>query len=246
MTSIDSFLKSWYVLLDLVKDRGYEISDKYNKLMDKDLMHLIRDGCLNIIGTNKEGDTIYIEFVNGNKIKLSILQEKIKKIKEAKENVTVVFVIKAKKNSGIKKLETKEKYNIQIFESKYLQINPTKHSLVPNHIKQSAEEIMLIRKNYRILCNSQLPLLLQTDPISRYYNFKKGDVIKITNKREYNYEQLFNGSGKNLSPKELILEKKMIADGFNKKKSNIDRRKELKKYFTENLINNILRYRFVK
>lgn len=246
MTSIDSFLKSWYVSLDLVKDRGYEISDNYNKLLDKDLIHLIREGRLNIIGKNGEGDTIYVEFVNGNKIKLSILQEKIKKIKESQENVYVIFVIKAKKNSGIKKLETKEKYNIQIFESKYLQINPTKHSLVPYHIKQSEEEIILIRKNYRLLCNSQLPLLLQTDPISRYYNFKKGDVIKITNKRKYDYEQLFNVSGKKLSPKELILEKKMIADGCNKKKNNVDRRKGLKKYFRENLITNIMRYRFVK
>ena len=247
MSSPDNFLKAWAVSLELIQDRGYIIDDNYKKLTLDDIQYLLKENKLNIMGVNKKGDNIYLEFVNGSKIKLSFLVDKIKKIKDVNQNTTIIFIIRVKKSASIKKLETKENYNIQIFESKYLQINPTKHTLVPTHIKQTEEEIESLQKKYNIMFNSQLPILLQNDPIARYYNFKKGDVIKITNKYDYDYDKLFHVNGKRLSSKEIILENIMLNEENSKrKKSNIERRNLLKIYHKKKYVNNILRYRYVK
>ena len=247
MTSPDNFLKAWAVSLELIEDRGYIIDDNYKKLELDDIQYLLKENKLNVIGVNKNGDNIYLEFVDGSKIKLSILVDKINKIKEVNHNTTIIFIIRAKKSASMKKIETKENYNIQIFESKYLQINPTKHTLVPIHLKQTEKEIEVLHQKYNIMFNSQLPVLLQNDPIARYYNFKKGNVIKITNKHDYNYEKIFHVNGKRLSSKELILEKIMLKEeNSNGKKSNIERRNLLKNFYKKKYVNNILRYRYVK
>ena len=64
---------------------------------------------------------------------------------------------------------------------KQLQINPTKHEYVPKHTKLSIKEGEQLLKKYSLASKYQLPLLLKDDVIARYYNYKYGDIIKITN-----------------------------------------------------------------
>ena len=67
---------------------------------------------------------------------------------------------------------------------KQLQFNVTKHILVPNHIKLDENEENFIIKKYNLKSKFQLPIILKNDPISRYYNYQSGDIIKII--KEYN------------------------------------------------------------
>ena len=241
------FRKSFKICLELCKDRGYKVDDKYKNLTDIDITYLINNNTLDIIGTKDTNNLIYIKFINIHKVKLSYIQDIIDKIYEKNKNTTVLLALKSKPSSIVKKLETKGNNNIQIFHCKYLQINPTKHNLVPHHIKLSKPEEELILEKYNILIKSQLPNLLQTDPISRYYNFKKGDIIKIVSKHKHSYKKMFNVSQKTLSEKEIILEKNLLEKKIIKrKKSLVNRRNELIKYFNDNYSLNILRYRYVK
>lgn len=247
MTDNQCFLRGWETAKELVKDRGYIISDKYNKLSETDLNYLINNDTLDMIGEKLNKDKIYIKFINMIRIKVSYLQGIIDDIRKEHSNTTIVFITKSKPSSIIKKVETKEKNNVQVFYLKRLQVNPTNHSLVPVHVKISNNEIDEVLLKYNLLCKSQLPVLLQNDAIAKYYNFKKEDIIKIISKQKKNYNKEYKFTGKKLSEKEIILEKNLIKNKMIKRrKTLVDRREELKKYFYKNCADNILRYRYVK
>ena len=92
----------------------------------------------------------------------------------------MIFVLKNKPNSSVKKLQKDPSLgDIQIRTCKELQINITKHKWVPQHIKLEQEEINQLMEQYSLKSKNQLPILLQSDAIARYFNFKPGDVIKI-------------------------------------------------------------------
>ena len=60
-----------------------------------------------------------------------------------------------------------------------MKVSITKHYLVPKHEKVPDSE----KFDKKII--DKLPILLKTDPISRFYGFKKGDLIKISRKNNY-------------------------------------------------------------
>ena len=68
----------------------------------------------------------------------------------------------------------------QIFNIKDLQFNITKHRDVPKHEKVSEEEVQTLLDTFCLKSKSQLPLILKSDPMSRYLGLKCGDVVKIT------------------------------------------------------------------
>lgn len=62
--------------------------------------------------------------------------------------------------------------NIELFSADDLQLNITKHILVPKH------ELLKVGKKFKDKNN--LPIILRSDPVCRFYNFPKGEVIKVT------------------------------------------------------------------
>lgn len=65
--------------------------------------------------------------------------------------------------------------NIELFDACDLQFNITKHILVPTHVRLNKEEIKDFKQKY----GTDIPVILRTDPISRFYDFSKGEIIKI-------------------------------------------------------------------
>lgn len=80
---------------------------------------------------------------------------------------------------GKKLLRNNTDIYVELFHIDRLLINITKHILVPTHILLKAEEQKSIRSKYGL----KLPRLLLNDPVSRYYNYKKDDIIKIIRNR---------------------------------------------------------------
>ena len=64
---------------------------------------------------------------------------------------------------------------IELFDEKTLRYNITKHRLVPQHTPLTKTESMEFRKKYGV----KLPVILKSDPIAHFYNFQKGDIIRI-------------------------------------------------------------------
>lgn len=66
-----------------------------------------------------------------------------------------------------------------------LQFNITKHVLVPKHeVITDKAEIEKIVQSYRLKSRHQLPIILKSDPIAKWYGMKTGDVVKITRASE--------------------------------------------------------------
>ena len=65
--------------------------------------------------------------------------------------------------------------NIELFQADDLQFNITEHKLVPKHILLSKEEAAEFKEKYGV----NIPILLHTDAVARFFDFTKGEIIKI-------------------------------------------------------------------
>lgn len=66
----------------------------------------------------------------------------------------------------------------ELFLEEDLQVNITKHKYQPNFEKIHPKTAQEIKKKF----GTKFPILKKDDPISRFYNFEKGDLIKVTRK----------------------------------------------------------------
>jgi DNA-directed RNA polymerase subunit H (RpoH/RPB5) len=130
--------------------------------------------------SNENEDKLVVFFSNENKCNIQQLKYYMKLTKEM-ELTHCIIVYPDQITSGAKRgIETQE-LEIELFSQKELQFNITKHILVPLHQKTDVNESKKIRKEF----GHNLPLILSTDPIVRFYNFKKNDIIKITRKEGF-------------------------------------------------------------
>ena len=80
-----------------------------------------------------------------------------------------------------KTIQTMTEMEIELFTESELLFNITKHILVPTHEKLSEFENKIFKKKFGV----KFPIILTTDPVSRFFNFKKGDIIRVTRKNNY-------------------------------------------------------------
>uniref|UniRef100_M8BXY1 DNA-directed RNA polymerases I, II, and III subunit RPABC1 n=1 Tax=Aegilops tauschii TaxID=37682 RepID=M8BXY1_AEGTA len=71
------------------------------------------------------------------------------------------------------------KFKVDVFQITELLVNITKHVLKPKHEVLTAEEKAKLLKQYNVV-DSQLPRMLETDAVARYYGLGKGTVVKFT------------------------------------------------------------------
>jgi DNA-directed RNA polymerase subunit H (RpoH/RPB5) len=109
---------------------------------------------------------------------------------KVKDNDDIIFIVKDKINNldafytlfdGF--LQTNKVF-IQIFSIDNLIRNITNHELVPTMRILSLEESKNVKKKYNIENNSNIPLILNSDPSAMFYGIKSGDFIEITRTSE--------------------------------------------------------------
>lgn len=69
-------------------------------------------------------------------------------------------------------------YQLSLFNQSELLVNITKHRLVPKHSLLNGIQKAQLLATYKLQEN-QLPRMLITDPVARYYGLERGDVVKI-------------------------------------------------------------------
>jgi len=97
-------------------------------------------------------------------------------LKENKKNIKII-IVKDIHTRVTKYVYENNKY-VDIFLEKELMINLIDHSLVPKHILLTQEQANLVLETY-LLKKRQIPKILASDPVSRYYGVSPGDMFKI-------------------------------------------------------------------
>ena len=80
-------------------------------------------------------------------------------------------------------MDSDAKIHLEFFQVKELIVNITKHELVPKHELLEDEEVDKLLQRYRCRL-SQLPKILVTDPVAKYYGLRRGQVVRILRKSE--------------------------------------------------------------
>ena len=153
---------------EMFNQRNYEYEEK----KDENL----------IIYKKKDGNKMCLFLNLYNKLDINIIKDVISRLNKNKIN-HAILIYKNDITSYAKKIliNIKKEFEIEIFKDKNLMYNITKHKLVPLHEELSVKDSKKFTKKY----GKKLPVILKNDPVSKFYNFKKGSIIKVTRSNNY-------------------------------------------------------------
>lgn len=173
----------------ILKNRGHDIT-QVNQTSSIELLKYIiskfRDGepslDINIIQPDESIKKIIVHHVlhieKNIKKELESLYKKFVKIHNITNEDELIFIVFNTIENEVYDLEIKYQ-NLSIFSYKKLLFNLIDHEYVPLHYKLNDSEKVILNNSLMIDNLNQLPSIRRTDPVSRYYNFRRGDVIKI-------------------------------------------------------------------
>ena len=201
MSFLNKLTTSRKTILEMMNLRGYQ-TDKYNNYSSKELDIMLKNMDKKLNYNNMPLDLIF-EHNNTDKqcvlkyiisrVRVSNLKTLITELIEyelVKPYDDIIFIVKDKINNLepfyniFNSFLKTNKIFIQIFSIDNLIRNITNHELVPKMRIVSEKEKEEIKKKYNIETNSNLPLILKSDPVAMFYGIKSGDFVEITRTSE--------------------------------------------------------------
>jgi len=185
----------------MLENRGFDIT-KVNRNPPtahmNNLIKLFRDknNTLDIMieNTNRDkadfGKKAYVHFIysmrneKSNK-EFEDLYDVVTKAHNMMERDHIIIVVFSELTEKHRSLES-EFSNLTLFSYKNLMFNLVDHQFVPTHESLTAAEKIKLLSDFMIKDYNKLPLISKYDPVCRYYNFKIGDVLRITRPSDAN------------------------------------------------------------
>ncbi|XVE71936.1 hypothetical protein DITRI_Ditri10aG0191200 [Diplodiscus trichospermus] len=185
---ITKLFKVRRTVLQMLRDRGYSVDDSDIKLtrqqfIDKfgENVHLKRDDLQTLCNKgDAPTDQIYVFFPAEQKVGVPMVRNCAKRMKT--DNVFNAILVVQKALTAPAKaaiVEINSYFHMEVFEDAELLTNITEHMFVPQHKVLTDQEKKELLEKYRVK-ETQLPRILVTDPVARYYGMKRGQVVKIT------------------------------------------------------------------
>ena len=131
-----------------------------------------------LIGTNSIGEQIVVFKQPVIKFNIDRVKEYINLLAKMGKNHCIVIYTDCVTPLTKKLVENSVDIKIELFTLEELQYNITKHYLVPAHSRLTPNEATDFKKKNGL----KFGAMLLTDPITRFYNYQRGDVIRITKK----------------------------------------------------------------
>ncbi|GLT94622.1 hypothetical protein SLE2022_123510 [Rubroshorea leprosula] len=173
-------------VLEMLKDRGYDVTDSEATCSlaafravfgDKPEPESLR---LCFPHPSNSSKKILVVFMGTVEIRVPTIRALSSQIVGKESLNGLILILQSKMNSFARKeIEKQFSFKVEIFQITDLLVNISKHFLVPTHEILSSEEKKELLKKHQ-LDDKQLPQLLQTDPIAKYYGLEKGQVVKLT------------------------------------------------------------------
>ncbi|PIA49935.1 hypothetical protein AQUCO_01300576v1 [Aquilegia coerulea] len=178
--------------LEMLKDRGYSVTDEEIQISrdgfrDKFVKENFKRESLEIIKERIKDDgkleKVCVVFSNDPKnTGVKELKTVVTHMKHENINKGIV-IIQHKVSPFAKNVVNEGRGTLEVFEEAELLVNITHHDLVPKHELLTPEQKQAVLENYTIK-EFQLPRILKSDPVARYYGLTRGQVVKITRKSE--------------------------------------------------------------
>ncbi|KAL7667384.1 hypothetical protein ACOME3_010799 [Neoechinorhynchus agilis] len=179
-------------VFQMIRDRGYairheELNETFEQFMEKFRTHDgdIKRADLDILVTDQTASrNLLVYFVESEKFGIHFIETTILKLYTEKAEHCILISKKLPTAKAMNLMKHgKHECTIEHFLDSELMFNITQHELVPPHIRMSEDEKKVILEKYG-LSENQLPVLLRTDPVAKYYGFEKGTLVRIVRSSE--------------------------------------------------------------
>ncbi|KAF3793668.1 DNA-directed RNA polymerases II and IV subunit 5A [Nymphaea thermarum] len=177
-------------ILQMLRDRHYNVDDSdlkmdLNEFANRFGQSVNRDDLIiKTPKTDDRNDHIFVFFVGEAKVGVKIMRAYAERMRS--ENVLRgILVVREQLTPSSKQWihDFNVKFHMEVFREEELLVNVTEHDLVPEHEVLTSEEKKKLLEHYKVK-ETQLPRMLITDPVARYFGMKRGQVAKIIRKSE--------------------------------------------------------------
>ncbi|KAJ7949335.1 putative DNA-directed RNA polymerase II [Quillaja saponaria] len=174
-------------IFEMLSDRGYNVPDSEltrtvaefrSNFGEKPDLESLRV-CISLC--SEPYKKVLVIFFGTDEIRKATIQHIYGQIMKKENLHRLILIVQSKMNSFARKELANCPLKVDIFHIDDLLVNITKHVLQPKHEILNAEEQKMLLLKYK-LEDKQLPYMLETDAIARYYALEKGQVVKITYK----------------------------------------------------------------
>ena len=188
-STISQIYTSRNIILDLVKERGYDTSD-YEDRSISEIQKMYNEKQLDML-MNKEDSSddrkLFIKYHLTGKIRLNQIYEYIDDLYNVEEILTknddFIIITKDQPNDTLKKLMNsiwnKDKIYFVIYNYHNYLFNILNHEMVPDH------EVLLdkykegIKQKFNILYDNQFPEISRFDPVAEAIGLRPNQLCKI-------------------------------------------------------------------
>jgi DNA-directed RNA polymerase I, II, and III subunit RPABC1 len=179
---------------EMLVDRKYAevVSGTWAKNMDEFLDRFVKFGtvdkdAMSFVRMNSTRHStpvfVYVLFSTDMSIGIKSLGKITEKVTASKMTHCILIYPGNITSSARKCVEKSSKIKIEAFSEEELSINITKHRLMPEHyVLTSREKAKFL--NQSKITESQLPRILWSDPVARYYGMRRGDLIRVIRKSD--------------------------------------------------------------
>ncbi|KAE8719682.1 DNA-directed RNA polymerase subunit 5-like protein 1 [Hibiscus syriacus] len=185
---ITKVFKARRTVMQMLRDRGYSVSDSdinmtRQQFVEKfgENIHLKREDLLILCNKgDAPTDQMYVFFFTEEKVGVPIVRNCAKRMKA--DNVyNAILVVQRALTAPAKAaiVEINSYFHMEVFEEAELLTNITEHMFVPKHTVLKDHEKKELLQKYRVK-ETQLPRILVSDPVAKYYGMRRGQVVKIT------------------------------------------------------------------
>ncbi|ESW34110.1 hypothetical protein PHAVU_001G125200 [Phaseolus vulgaris] len=171
--------------LEMLKDRGYSIPSNEIDLSLSQFRHMHGHSPdpdrlrLSLAHATNPSKRILVIFCGPGVVKVTAIRNIAGQIVNRDTLSGLILIVENHVTSQALKAVGLFSFKVEIFQITDLLVNITKHVLKPKHQVLTDRQKKNLLKKFNIE-EKQLPRMLQTDAIARYYGLERGQVVKVT------------------------------------------------------------------
>ncbi|RDX83906.1 DNA-directed RNA polymerase V subunit 5A [Mucuna pruriens] len=171
--------------LEMLRDRGYSIPSNEIDLSLSQFRHMHGHSPdpdrlrLSLTHASNPSKRVLVIFCGTGVVKVTEIRNIAGQIVNRDTLSGLILIVQNHITSQALKAVNLFSFKVEIFQITDLLVNITKHVLKPKHQVLTDRQKKNLLKKYNIE-EKQLPRMLQTDAIARYYGLERGQVVKVS------------------------------------------------------------------